>query len=119
MAWGFVSRLGKAISSGVSKIGKTVTSGVDTGIRLGKKAVSAVVNAAPSVDKIAGKVGEYAGMVSKGAALAAGVTQEIPFLGAGLDAVAAGGKVVQGAAGTVQKGAKMVERASALKKAMR
>ena len=102
---GWMSRLGKSIVGGVQKLGTAVHHGVDAAVRLTDKV-------APVVERVASQVARGAAVVGKVAGAAIPFTQEIPVVGEMVDAVAAGAKMVQGAATGVKRGAKFVQGAA-------
>ena len=102
---GWLNRLGSAITSGGQRLGHAVHQAGDAAVRL-------IDHVAPVVERAAGKVANVAGTIAKGAAMAIPFVQEVPVVGAVVDAVAAGAKAVQGAALGVRKGAQFAEKST-------
>ena len=102
---GWLNRLGSAITSGGQRLGHAVHQAGDAPVRL-------IDHVAPVVERAAGKVANVAGTIAKGAAMAIPFVQEVPVVGALVDAVAVGAKAVQGAALGVRKGAQFAEKST-------
>jgi len=102
---GWLNRLGSAITSGGQRLGHAVHQAGDAAVRL-------IDHVAPVVERAAGKVANVAGTIAKGAAMAIPFVQEVPVVGALVDAVAVGAKAVQGAALGVRKGAQFAEKST-------
>ena len=102
---GWLNRLGSAITSGGQRLGHAVHQAGDAAVRL-------IDHVAPVVERAAGKVANVAGTIAKGAAMAIPFVQEVPVVGALVDAVAVGAKAVQSAALGVRKGAQFAEKST-------
>ena len=117
MGWGFLGKIGGAISSVAHSVAKKVSHVVDAGISIGRKVSGVAHSIAHKVGEVAHKVGDVAhtvaGYVDKGASALAG----IPILGtaAGLvskvtHGVEAGARGVEGISKVVEKGTGAVDR---------
>jgi hypothetical protein len=117
MGWGFLGKIGSAISNVAGGIAKKVSHVVDAGISIGRKVSGVAHSIAHKVGEVAHKVGDVAhtvaGYVDKGAAALSG----IPILGtaAGLvskvtHGVEAGARGVEGVSHAVEKGTGAIDR---------
>ena len=117
MGWGFLGKIGSAISNVAGGIAKKVSHVVDAGISIGRKVSGVAHSIAHKVGEVAHKVGDVAhtvaGYVDKGAAALSG----IPILGtaAGIvskvtHGVEAGARGVEGVSRVVEKGTGAVDR---------
>lgn len=109
--FGFLKKIGGAVSHAVSSVGKKVNAGVSSAVQFGKKV-------AGTVGTVAKKVSSVSDAVSKGLAVAGGVAGAVGLepvagaleVGAGLTkAVSEGAKGVGAVAGDVNKGLGMAQ----------